>query len=132
MARSSKSKSAEKQSSVYKANRRWETNRKRRLERALKAQPNNEQIKAALKQMVYRRRTPTNRTWSASWIQAAKVIKLFTGKFDPAIMSSNQDTARAAIQRPGPVALTHKIDKNLQSDKSFFSIATRVNLRTGA
>lgn len=130
MARSSKSKSAEKQSSVYKANRRWETNRKRRLERALKTQPNNEQIKTALKQMVYRRKTPVNRIWSASWIQAAKVIKLFTGKFDPACMSSNQDAARAALSKPGPVALNYKLDKTLQSDKNFFSIATRVNLNS--
>ena len=128
MARSSKSKSAEKQSSVYKANRRWETNRKRRLERALKAQPNNEQIKAALKQMVYRRKTPVNRVWSASWIRAAKVIKLFTGRFDPACMSSNQDAARAALQRPGPVALTYKIKPSV--DKDFFSIGARTNLNS--
>jgi len=130
MARSSKSKSAEKQSSVYKANRRWETNRKRRLERALKEQPNNEQIKIALKQMVYRRKTPVTRPWSASWVQAAKIIKLFTGRFDPAIMSSNQDTARAALMRPGPVALTYKIDKSMQSDKNFFSIGARTNLNS--
>ena len=130
MARSSKSKSAEKQSSVYKTSRRWESNRKRRLERALKAQPNNEQIKIALKQMVYRRRTPTNRVWSASWIQTAKIIKLFTGRFDPAIMSSNQDTARTAMQRPGPVALNYKLDKTAQSDKNFFSIAARTNLNS--
>ena len=130
MARSSKSKSAEKQSSVYKTSRRWEANRKRRLERALKAQPNNEQIKTAIKQIVYRRRVPTNRMWSASWVQTAKIIKLFTGRFDPAIMSSNADAARLALQRPGPVALTYKLDKTAQSDKNFFSIGARVNMNS--
>ena len=129
MARSSKSKSAEKQSSVYKANRRWETNRKRRLERALKAQPNNEQIKAALKQMVYRRKTPVTRPWSASWVRAAKIIKEFSGRFDPAIMSSNADVARSALQKPGPVALTYVVKP--AADKDFFSILARVNMRTG-
>lgn len=130
MARASKSKSAEKQSTVYKAGRKWEKNRKLKLERALKAQPNNEQIKNALKQMVYRRKTPVTRPWSASWIRAAKIIKEFTGRFDPAIMSSNADVARAALQKPGPVALTYKIKPAV--DKDFFSILARVNMRTGA
>ena len=130
MARSSKSKSAERQSSAYKTGRRWEANRKRRLERALKAQPNNEQIKIALKQMVYRRRTPTNRIWSASAIALAKLFKEFTGRFDPAILSSNQDVARAAMQKSGQHAANFKLDKIAQSDKSFFSIAARVNLNS--
>ena len=129
MARASKSKSAEKQSSVYKTNRKWEKNRKLKLERALKAQPNNEQIKTALKQMVYRRKTPVNRPWSASWVRIAKIVKEFTGRFDPAIMSSNADVARMALQKPGPVALTYKVKP--AADKDFFSILARVNMRTG-
>ena len=130
MARSSKSKSAEKQSSAYKTGRKWEKNRKLKLERALKSQPNNEQIKTALKQIVYRRKTPATRPWSSSWIRTAKIIKEFTGRFDPAIMSSNADTARAALQKPGPVALTYKIKP--AADKDFFSVLARVNMRTGA
>ena len=130
MARTSKSNSAEKQSSTYKAGRKWEKNRKLKLERALKAQPNNEQIKTALKQMVYRRKTPVSRPWSASWVRVAKILKEFTGRFDPAIMSSNADIARAALSRPGPVAMTYKAKP--YTDKSFFSLLTRVNMRTGA
>lgn len=130
MARSSKSKSAERQSSAYKTGRRWEANRKVRLERALKAQPDNEQIKIALKQMVYRRRTPTNRMWSASAIALAKLFKEFNGRFDPAILSSNQDVARSAIQKFGPHAANFKLDKTASSDKNFFSIGTRVNLNS--
>lgn len=129
MARASKSKSAEKQSGVYKTNRKWEKNRKLKLERALKAQPNNEQIKSALKQMVYRRKTPVTRPWSASWVRAAKIIKEFSGRFDPAIMSSNADIARSALQKPGPVALNYVVKP--AADKDFFSVLARVNMRTG-
>lgn len=84
---------------LYKTTRKWEANRKRRLEKTLRAQPNNKQVQAALKSIVYRRRTPTNRVWSASWIRAAKIIKLFEGRFDPQIMSSNPDVARSALQK---------------------------------
>jgi hypothetical protein len=84
---------------LYKTTRKWEANRKRRLEKTLRAQPNNKQVQAALKSIVYRRRTPTNRVWSASWIRAAKIIKLFEGRFDPQIMSSNPDIARSAMQK---------------------------------
>lgn len=84
---------------LYKTTRKWEANRKRRLEKTLRAQPNNKQVQAALKSLVYRRRTPTNRVWSASWIRAAKIIKLFEGRFDPQIMSSNPDVARSALQK---------------------------------
>jgi len=84
---------------VYKTTRKWEANRKRKLERTLKAQPNNKQVQAALKSIVYRRRTPTNRVWSASWIRIAKIIKQFEGRFDPQIMSSNPDVARSAMQK---------------------------------
>lgn len=84
---------------VYKTTRKWEANRKRRLEKTLRAQPNNKQVQAALKSLVYRRRTPTTRPWSASWVRAAKIIKLFEGRFDPQIMSSNPDVARTAMQK---------------------------------
>lgn len=84
---------------LYKTTRKWEANRKRRLEKTLRAQPNNKQVQAALKSLVYRRRTPTNRVWSATWIRAAKIIKLFEGRFDPQIMSSNPDVARSALQK---------------------------------
>lgn len=108
----------------YKTSRVWESNRKRRLERALKAQPENEQIKRALKNMVYRRRTPTNHVWSASWVRTAKIIKAFTGRFDPSIMSSNPETARLALQK-----VPENRDKfvaPVSEHKSFFSIAARL------
>ena len=106
---------------LYKTSRKWESNRKRRLEKTLREQPNNKQVKQALQTLVYRRKTPSTRPWSASWVRAAKIIKQFEGRFDPQIMSSNPDTARVALQKnsqnTGFVALT--------GPKSFFSIEQR-------
>ena len=111
--------------SRYKANKTWEVNRKRKLERTLKAQPDNLQVKTALKSIVYRRKTPTTRPWSATWIRTAKLFKMFTGRFDPAIMSANADVSRSAMQKPGPRTL-EKLAMPSMADKSFFSIATRL------
>jgi len=114
------------QAASYKANKRWEANRKRRLERTLKAQPTNQQVINALKGgMVYRRKTPTNATWSASWIRVAKIMKEFTGRFDPVIMGSNIDAAKAALSRPGP--RSQEVNRfKAGSDKGFFTLETRL------
>lgn len=106
----------------YKITRRWESNRKRRLLKALKEQPNNEQIKVALQMIGYRRKTPITRVWSAQWVQTAMLFKRAEGRFDPQIMSNNVEAAKAALNKT-PVQL-HK-QKHV-SDKDFFSIATRL------
>ncbi len=59
----------------YQAGKRFEINRKKKLERTLKAQPNNEQVKNALKNIKYRRRTPKEAKWShteKAWAQMKK------------------------------------------------------------
>lgn len=127
MANKSRSKTAENYSAQYKSSKKWETNRKRKLERTLKEQPENQQVKDALKSMVYRRKTPTTRQWSASWIHTAKLFKMFTGKFDREIMSSNDKVAYEAMrlsrkERP----FTMPIGKS----KSFFSLYERSNLNS--
>ena len=81
MATTKKNSSKETQASTYKTNKSWETNRRRKLERTLKAQPNNEQVKAALKDIRYRRKTPGVHGWSASQIAIAKLYKEFSGAF---------------------------------------------------
>ena len=125
MANAKRSKTAEGNAALYKSSRRWESNRKRKLERVLKEQPNNEQIKAALKSMVYRRKTPTTRKWSASWIAVAKLFKEFTGKFNPDIMSSNEKISAEAMRTSFKV---RDYKPAVGRDKSMFSIACRVNL----
>lgn len=122
-------KNADNRFAQYKANKTWEKNRKRKLERALKRQPNNEQIKNALSGMVYRRKTPTNRVWSAYWVRVAKIFKEFEGRFDPNVMSANPEVARAALQRQSKVSaeiLRNKTPKKPVDYNAFFSIATRI------
>lgn len=132
MANKSRSKGAEGYAAAYKSSKRWESNRIKRLERTLKEQPNNEQVKAALKSgFVYRRKTPTTRMWSASWIRVAKLFKEFGGRFDPNIMSSNNDIAKAALQRKSKVAETFVAPVTLKND-SFFSLFARANMNSKA
>lgn len=125
MAQNKTSKGQEGYYSRYKANKTWEVNRKRKLERTLKAQPDNLQVKTALKSIVYRRRIPSTRPWTASWIRLAKIFKLFTGRFDPAIMSANPDVSRAAMQKPGPKTL-QKLNNPVMADKNFFTLSSRI------
>lgn len=84
------------QAAAYKANKTWEKNRLRKLRKALKSHPNNEQILTALKGVVYRRRTPTVRTWPKSKIRIAVLYKAFSGRVDPMIFNNQEKVAAAA------------------------------------
>lgn len=96
MASVSKSKQA--YSTLYKSSTRWATNRKIKLTRALKQQPNNEQIKDALANIKYRRHTPNGKTvWSHSNIRLAKLFKEFTGRASADLFSSNPKVQAAAL-----------------------------------
>lgn len=82
---------------------RIEANRKRRLTRTLKAQPNNEQVKLALTETRgHKRKTPKNPYWSHTMIREAKLFKEFTGRMDINVFSSIEATrsnARLHISR---------------------------------
>jgi len=96
MASVSKSKQA--YSALYKSSTRWATNRKIKLTRLLKQQPNNEQIKDALGNIKYRRHTPNSKTvWSHSNIRLAKLFKEFTGRASADLFSSNPKVQSAAL-----------------------------------
>lgn len=98
----STSKSQQGYYSNYKANSRWKTNRERKLKKLLKLQPNNAQIAEALKNITYRRRTPgTTGQWSKTNIEIAKLFKLFTGRADPGLFSSNEKVRSAAVSLRG-------------------------------
>ena len=121
-----KGSSAEGHFARYKANKTWEKNRIRKLEKTLKAQPTNEQARTALKCIVYRRKTPKAKEWSHSWKRVAQLYKQFSGRFDRDIMSSNREASIAALTKAGPVATNYvKVDI---IDKHFFSLASRNNL----
>jgi hypothetical protein len=85
-----------------------ESNRMKRLQRTLKAQPNNLQVQAALKTTRMHRKTPTNAVWSHSWRRVAQLIRSVSGRFDPACMSSNPESARNAMARQGPATAVYK------------------------
>lgn len=123
------SKSQEGYYAKYKSSKTWETNRMVRLERALKKQPNNQQIKDALKSMVYRRKTPNTREWSASWIRIAKLFKEFEGRFDRNIMSANAKLATEALQRQSVVSaeiLRAKKQPDRVDTSKFFTLEARL------
>lgn len=84
--------------SSYKASSKWLSNRKRRLEKLLKTQPNNEQIKDALKNLKYRRKVPVGKSiWSHSNIRLARLFKLFTGFASHDLFSSNPQVQASAL-----------------------------------
>lgn len=112
------------QAASYKANRVWEKNRLRKLRKALKDHPNNEQILTALKGVVYRRRTPTVRVWSKTKINIARLYKTFSGHVDLMIFN-NQEKVAAGAQ------LGHRMKWNYKppavNEKTMFSLGVRVH-----
>lgn len=75
-------------------NNRTEANRRRRLERTIKTQPNNEQAKRALGDSKNKRKAPVTPYWTHTMIREARLFKQFTGKMDINVFSSNE-TIRA-------------------------------------
>jgi|APGre2960657373_1045057.scaffolds.fasta_scaffold06499_8 hypothetical protein len=95
---SSGSKAKQAYAALYKSSTRWATNRKIKLTRVLKQQPNNEQIKDALANIKYRRHTPNTKTvWSHGNIRIAKLFKEFTGRASADLFSSNPKVQSGAL-----------------------------------
>lgn len=118
------SKTAENRFAQYKANKTWEKNRKLKLERTVRNQPNNEQAKAALKGMVYRRKTPGPHGWSATEKRTAQLYKQFTGVFSRDIFHADHKVSQAALLKAHP-APRPKI-KNEVKVSSFFALGARL------
>jgi hypothetical protein len=77
---------------------RTEANRKRRLERTLKAQPNNKQVELALKDSKSKRKASAKRVWSHSARALAQLFKQFCGSAPIALFSTNQKIQQEALQ----------------------------------
>jgi len=110
--------------SLYKGTNRWSINRKRKLERALKAQPTNTQVEAALKNIRYRRRTPASTSWSHQSVYYASLFKSFGCKAPLEMFSVNRN--QKAPQGLGLPPATSK-----GSDRVSFSIANRMHDKYG-
>ena len=111
------------QAAEYKSSKRWETNRRRKLERALKSHPNNLQIVEAHKNISYRRCTPKTRNWTKTKIRLASLLKRFVGVCHQDMFSNNEKTSVPATLRSGP---NSKLKPKPFSEKSMFSLGERV------
>lgn len=111
---------------MYKTSQRWKQNRERRLKKLLTLNPNNKQIAQAIKDLSYRRKTPGNiGSWSKSNIQIAKLFKLFVGRVDKEIFSSNPKTQATALQLHGKPVV------GAPSGKVDFTLAARAHDKQG-
>ena len=111
----------------YKAQNLQAKNRKRKLERFLAKNPDNEQAREALASVKYRRKKPTNPVWSSSRRRAAQILKEFTGHYNPQIMSSNPKTASEALQtlKSNARPLPKNILDSIQA-RAMFSLQARL------
>ena len=105
---------------------RTQANRKRRLERTLKAQPNNTQVQNALLEVGSKRKAPNHPQWSHTAIRLAKLFKEFTGRAPKELFSSNPKVVQAAMTVPST-----KVFVNLPQGKVDFSIGARAFMREG-
>lgn len=105
---------------------RTQANRKRKLQRTLKAQPNNTQVQNALLEVGTNRKASVNRQWSHSNIRLAKLFKEFSGRAPKELFSSNPKVVQAALSTPST-----KVFVNLPKGKVDFSIGARAFMREG-
>jgi len=105
---------------------RTQANRKRRLTKLFKQQPNNKQIENALLEVGSKRKAPVTSQWSHSDIRLAKLFKEFTGRAPKELFSTNPKVQQAALQTPST-----KIFDNLPKGKVDFSIGARAFMREG-
>jgi hypothetical protein len=108
----------------YKQENRIAKNRKIRLERALKKNPENEEIRIALTGALGQRRDiPKGQVWSASRVRIAKLYKDFTGTVNMDMFSKNEKVSAPALMTPG-----HKSKHIPNPDtKAMFSLLTRIS-----
>lgn len=75
----------------YKSENRFAANRKRKLLKLQKEQPNNEQIVEALKNIRYRRKTPNTSVWSHTRSNYAEMLGMYHKKHKEPKMLPKQE-----------------------------------------
>jgi hypothetical protein len=111
---------------MYKTSQRWKSNRERRLKKLLALHPNNKQISQAIKDLSYRRKTPgTVGSWSKTSIHIAKLFKLFVGRVDKDIFSSNPKVQAPALM------LHSNQQRTAPAGKVDFTLAARAHDKRG-
>lgn len=119
-----KSKTAPAPASVPQGVARTQANRKRRLQRTLKAQPNNLQVQNALLEVGRQRKAPTTPQWSHTAIRLAKLFKEFTGRAPKELFSSNPKVVQSALTTPST-----QVFVNLPQGKVDFTLGARAFMR---
>jgi hypothetical protein len=98
----------------YKANKVWELNRKRKLNRHLKNHVNDKVAKNALENIKYRRKTPKDPFWTPGMIHIAKLFKEFAGYVNKDMFNSNekiQQNALSGYNKPKTLITVNKISR---------------------
>lgn len=84
---------------AYKSMNKYATNRKRKLLKLKKEQPNNTQITAALNNIHYRRSTPKSPVWNSTKKATAALFKSVTGFMDSAVFNPNIELRNRALSQ---------------------------------
>ena len=105
---------------------RTQANRKLRLLRTQKAQPNNKQVELALLDTGSKRKAPVTSQWSHSNIRLAKLFKEFSGRAPKELFSSNPKVQQSAMS-----VHSTRVFVNLPQGKVDFSIGARAFMREG-
>jgi hypothetical protein len=103
---------------------RTQANRKRRLTKLLKQQPNNKQLQNAVLETGQTRKKPTTPQWSHGNIRLAKLFKYFRGSAPKELFSSNPKVQQAALAMPSTKQFI-----NLPQGKVDFSLGARAFMR---
>jgi hypothetical protein len=82
-----------------------------------------------MKNIHYRRKTPTTPTWSSTKRRIAVLMKEFKGVCHPEIFSTNEKVSVPALILPGPFSVAAKTKST--SDFSMFSLETRAKIKIG-
>lgn len=115
----------EAQFSKYKTSKVYEANKRRKLERTVKNQPNNEQAKLALKDISFRRKAPKVPQWSSTTIRIVELFKLFAGEFDKNFFDKDIEKSVAAANVRNPELFKNTVV--VPKQKSMFSIGARAH-----
>lgn len=81
---------------------RYEQNKKKKLERLIKLQPNNKQLESALKNIRYKRKATKVPFWSSSRKRMAYLYMAFAGKVNLDIFNNNDKISGPALFTKGP------------------------------
>lgn len=111
---------------AYKSQNKYAANKRKKLERTLKAQPNNEQVVNALKNIKYKRKTPGTSVWSHTKKSIAAMFKEVVGKVNTDVFSNND-----AIRNMALVNLKTKFTNKFPNEKVSFKLGARAHNKNG-